>query len=96
MAFTEEQIAKLTTTLAGDIELYNEIIKHDQELTESITKTKEEVTSITNKLADSEAREQKYLSQISNLLSKIPVGETRQTASFEQQIEAIKNTSWSK
>lgn len=96
MAFKEEQIAKLTTSLAGDIELYNEIIKHDQELSENITKAQEEITSIKDKLTDSEAREQKYLSQISNLLSKIPIGETKQTASFEQQIEAIKNTSWSK
>lgn len=96
MAFKEEQIAKLTTSLAGDIELYNEIIKHDQDLSENITKAQEEITSIKDKLADSEAREQKYLSQISNLLSKIPIGETKQTASFEQQIEAIKNTSWSK
>lgn len=96
MAFKEEQIAKLTTSLAGDIELYNEIIKHDQELSETVTKAQEEITSIQDKLADSEAREQKYLSQISNLLSKIPIGETKQTASFEQQIEAIKNTSWSK
>lgn len=96
MAFKEEQLNKLTTTLATDIDLYNEVLAHEQEQTESLTKAKEEVTSITNKLKDSETREQKYLSQISNLLSKIPVGETKHTASLEQQAQVIKDTKWTK
>lgn len=96
MAFKDEHLNKLTTTLASDIDLYNEVIKHEQELSETVVKAQEEVTNISNKLADSEAREQKYLSQISNLLGKIPVGETQKSASFEQQIQAIKDSKWSK
>lgn len=96
MAFKDEQLTKLTTILSSDIELYNDIITHEQELNEEVIKKDEELTSITNKLADSENREQKYLGQISNLLSKIPVGETQKTASFEQQIQAVKDSKWAK
>lgn len=96
MAFKDEALTKLTTTLASDIELYNEVIQHEQELSEQITKKDEDVTSLTNKLADSEAREQRYLEQISNLLGKIPVGETQQTVSFEQKVQTVKETGWKK
>lgn len=96
MAYTEEQLMKLTTVMAEDIDLYNEIIAHEQKQEELIVSNQDEKTLLENKLKDSESREQKYLGQISNLLGKIPVGETKQTQSFEQKLEEIKNKEWKK
>lgn len=96
MAYTDEQLMKLTTIMAEDVELYNEIIAHEQKQEETILSHQDERTLLENKLKDSENREQKYLGQISNLLSKIPVGETKQTQSFEQKLEEIKNKEWTK
>lgn len=96
MAFKEETLAQLTTALSGNIDLYNEIINneqaHDATLAEKDTLLKE----TSEKLEKSEERGQQYLGQISNLLSKIPVGKTEQNKTAEQKIEEIKNQKWTK
>lgn len=94
MALTEELLAKLTTSLSGDIDTYNEVINSFQESENEVKTVTEELTETTKKLEDSEARGANYLGQISNLLSKIPVGETQTDVSFEQKVEAIKNERW--
>lgn len=92
----QETIAKLTQALAGDTELYNTVINevqtNDAALAEKDTKIKE----VTTKLEESEQRGQNYLGQISNLLSKIPVGNTAVPQSFEAKLAEFKDTAWTK
>lgn len=96
MSFDEETLAKLTTSLSGDVELYNKVINFAQEKEQEITQVKQEIADTKAKLEESEQRGQQYLGQISNLLSKIPVGTSQAPQSMEQKIEEIKNRSWAK
>lgn len=96
MPFDEETLAKLTTTLAEDVELYNEVINIMQEKDAEIEQVKEELTENKRKLEEAEERGQQYLGQISNLLSKIPVGNTQVPQTLEQKIEEVKKREWTK
>lgn len=96
MPFDEETLAKLTTTLAGDVELYNKVINTMQEKETEIERAKEELTEVQQKLEQAEERGQQYLGQISNLLSKIPVGNSQVPQTLEQKIEEVKNRGWEK
>lgn len=94
--FDSETLAKLTTELAGDTELYNKVLNTMQEKEREILSTREELETYKSKLEEAEKRGQQYLNQISNLLAKIPVGESRTPQTFEQKLEEIKNRPWSK
>lgn len=96
MALKPETIKKLTTSLAGDVELYNEIINEVQTGEATLTEKEKEIETTKAKLEEAEQRGQQYLGQISNLLSKIPVGNANTPKSMEQKIEEIKNRSWEK
>ena len=96
MTINEELLAKLTTSLSGDIETYNEVINIFQESENALELSKKDLEETSKKLEDSEARGANYLAQISNLLSKIPIGETQTNVSYEQKVEAIKNEKWTK
>lgn len=94
--FDEETLAELTTSLAGNVELYNKVVNAYQEKQNKIDETTQELKETKTKLEETEQRGQQYLSQISNLLSKIPVSNTNTPLSMEQKIEEIKNRSWEK
>ena len=96
MPFDEETLAKLTTQLSGDVELYNKVINTMQEKEQEIMNTREELQSYKEKLEEAEKRGQQYLNQISNLLAKIPVGNSQTPQTFEQKLEEIKNRPWTK
>jgi len=66
-----------------------QLASHEREKEKEIQTTKQ-------KLEEAEQRGQQYLGQISNLLSKIPVGSSQAPQSIEQKIEEIKNRSWQK
>lgn len=94
--FDSETLAKLTTELAGDVDLYNKVINTMQEKEQQILQARDELNTYKQKLEEAEQRGQQYLNQISNLLAKIPVGESRTPQTFEQKLEEIKNRPWSK
>lgn len=94
--FDSETLAKLTTELSGDTELYNTVINTMQEKEREILSTREELENYKKKLEEAEKRGQQYLNQISNLLAKIPVGKSETPQTFEQKLEEIKNRPWSK
>lgn len=94
--FDSETLAKLTTELAGDTELYNKVLNTMQEKEREILSTREELNTYKQKLEEAEKRGQQYLNQISNLLAKIPVGKSETPQTFEQKLEEIKNRPWSK
>lgn len=94
--FDSETLAKLTTELAGDVDLYNKVINTMQEKEQQILQARDELNVYKQKLEEAEQRGQQYLNQISNLLAKIPVGESRTPQTFEQKLEEIKNRAWSK
>lgn len=96
MVISEELMGKLTTSLSGDIDTYNEVINIFQEQETAQSTLSNELNEVKAKLDESEARGQNYLTQISNLLSKIPIGENKSTASYEQKLEEIKNRKWGK
>ncbi|HXS61143.1 MAG TPA: hypothetical protein VN703_10080 [Candidatus Sulfopaludibacter sp.] len=96
MPLDQETLAKLTTSLANDIDLYNKIINEVQTTDSTISELENEINSTKTKLDEAEQRGQNYLGQISNLLSKIPVGETQAPQSMEAKMEEIKNRSWQK
>lgn len=96
MPLDNETLAKLTTTLSSDVELYNKIINEVQTNDSTIAEKDQEIQSTKGKLEEAEQRGQQYLGQISNLLSKIPVGNSAAPQSMEQKIEEIKNRSWKK
>jgi prophage DNA circulation protein len=96
MPLPQEILAKLTTALSGEVELYNNIINTIQESDSAIETIKSDLTTNAQKLLDAEARGQNYLGQISNLLSKIPIGATAQNVSIEQKMEEIKKQQWTK
>lgn len=91
-----ETLAKLTTSLSSDVELYNKIINEVQTNDSAIAEKDQEIQTTKAKLEEAEQRGQQYLGQISNLLSKIPVGNSSAPQSMEQKIEEIKNRSWEK
>lgn len=94
--FDSETLAKLTTELAGDTELYNKVLNTMQEKEREILSTREELNTYKQKLEEAEKRGQQYLNQISNLLAKIPVGKSETPQTFEQKLEEVKNRPWSK
>jgi chromosome segregation ATPase len=94
--FDSETLAKLTTELAGDTELYNKVINIMQEKEQEIVSTREELEDYKRKLEEAEQRSQQYLNQISNLLSKIPIGNSQTPQTFEQKLEEIKNRPWTR
>lgn len=94
MAFDQETLAKLTTTLSSDVELYNKIVNEVQVNDSALAEKEQEIQTMKAKLEETEIRGQQYLGQISNLLSKIPVGNSSAPQSLEQKIEEIKNRSW--
>lgn len=96
MALDQETLAKLTTTLSSDVELYNTIINEVQTNDATLAEKDQEIQNTKAKLEESEQRGQQYLGQISNLLSKIPVGNASAPQSMEAKIEEIKNRSWEK
>lgn len=96
MPFDEETLAKLTTSLAGDVDLYNKVINIMQEKEQEILQAREELDSYRQKLDEAEKRGQQYLNQISNLLAKIPIGNSQTPQTFEQKLEEIKNRPWTK
>lgn len=96
MALDQETIGKLTTALAGDIELFNTVINNEQETVTLIAEKTQEIETIKSTLDETEQRSQQYLGQISNLLSKIPVGNANAPQSFDAKIEEIKNRDWVK
>lgn len=96
MPLDQETLAKLTTSLSSDVELYNKIINEVQTNDTAIADKEAEIQKTREKLEESEQRSQQYLGQISNLLSKIPVGNTAAPQSIEQKIEEVKNRAWQK
>lgn len=96
MPFDEETLAKLTTQLSGDVELYNKVINTMQEKEQEILSAREELAQYKQKLEEAEQRGQQYLNQISNLLAKIPIGNSQTPQTFEQKLEEIKNRPWTK
>lgn len=96
MALDNETLAKLTTSLSGDVELYNTIINEVQQNDSAIAEKEQQLQEMQQKLEQTEERGQQYLGQISNLLSKIPVGGSNAPQSMEQKIEEIKQRSWQK
>jgi rubrerythrin len=96
MAYKQETLAALTTALSGNIELYNEIINNEQTHDADLATKETELTEVKTKLKEAEERGQQYLGQISNLLSKIPVGKTETSKTAEQKIDEIKNRKWEK
>lgn len=96
MPFDEETLAKLTTQLSGDVDLYNKVINTMQEKEQEILSAREELQSYKEKLEEAEKRGQQYLNQISNLLAKIPIGNSQTPQTFEQKLEEIKNRPWTK
>lgn len=96
MALKQETLAKLTTTLASDLDLYNEVVNEFQTNETELTKRDEAIAEIRNKHQESETRNDQYLKQISNLLSKIPVGNNSTPQTVEDQLQAIKERAWSK
>jgi len=96
MPLDQETLSKLTTSLATDIELYNKIINEVQTNDSAIAEKDKEIESTKSKLSEAEQRGQQYLTQISNLLSKIPVGNAGAPQSMEAKLEEIKNRSWTK
>ena len=96
MPFDEETLAKLTTSLASDVELYNKVINVVQEKETEVEQVKEELQETRSKLEQAEQRGQQYLGQISNLLSKIPVGNPQVPQTFEQKVDEIKQRDWTK
>lgn len=92
----EETLAELTTSLAGNVELYNKVINTFQEKEQAIEQTRQQLEETKSKLEESEARGHQYLNQISNLLSKIPVSRSEAPQSIEQKIEEIRNRAWKK
>jgi len=91
-----ETLAKLTTSLAGDVDLYNKVINIMQEKEQQILQAREELNTYKQKLEEAEKRGQQYLNQISNLLAKIPVGNSQTPQTFEQKLEEIKKRPWTK
>jgi len=96
MPLDQETLAKLTTSLSGDVDLYNKVVNVVQESDSAIAEKEQEIQTTKAKLEEAEQRGQQYLGQISNLLSKIPVGSSEAPKSLEQKIEEIKNRSWEK
>lgn len=96
MPLNPEVLAKLTTSLASDVDLYNTIINEVQTNDTAITEKETEIQTIKQKLEESELRGSQYLGQISNLLSKIPVGTTQTPQSVDQKFKEIQERSWSK
>lgn len=94
--FDSETLAKLTTELAGDTELYNKVLNIMQEKEQELVNTREELQTYKSKLEEAEQRGQQYLNQISNLLAKIPVGNSQTPQTFEQKLEEVKNRPWSR
>lgn len=94
--FDSETLAKLTTSLAGDVDLYNKVINTMQEKEQQILQARDELNTYKQKLEEAEKRGQQYLNQISNLLAKIPVGNSQTPQTFEQKLEEVKNRPWSK
>lgn len=96
MPLDPEILSKLTTSLSGDIELYNTIVNEVQQNDAALAEKEQEIQDTKAKLSEAEERGQQYLGQISNLLSKIPVGNSNAPQSMEQKIDEIKNRSWEK
>lgn len=96
LTLDEETLGKLTTTLASDVDLYNKVINTLQEKESEIQRAKQELEETKSKLQQAEERGQQYLGQISNLLSKIPVGNAETPKTMEQKIEEIKNRAWTR
>lgn len=96
MPMDQETLAKLTTSLSSDVELYNKVINVVQESDAAIAEREQEIQTTKAKLEEAEQRGQQYLGQISNLLSKIPVGNSETPKSMEQKIEEVKNRNWTK
>lgn len=96
MPLDQETLAKLTTSLSSDVDLYNMIVNEVQQNDALIEEKENEIQSTKQKLEEAEQRGQQYLGQISNLLSKIPVGNASAPQSLEQKMEEIKNRSWTK
>jgi len=96
MALHADVLAKLTTTLAGDLELYNAIIEEVQLADETIAKKDETIVESKNKLEQLEESNHKYLGQISNLLARIPVGASETPVTVEQKLQEISDRAWSK
>lgn len=94
--FDSETLAKLTTSLAGDVDLYNKVINTMQEKEQEILQARDELNTYKQKLEEAEKRGQQYLNQISNLLAKIPVGNSQAPQTFDQKLEEIKNRPWTK
>lgn len=96
MPLDQETLAKLTKSLAGDTELYNKVINEVQQNDAAISEKEQEIQTTKAKLEEAEQRGQQYLGQISNLLSKIPVGNTAAPQSLDQKMEEIRQRSWTK
>jgi peptidoglycan hydrolase CwlO-like protein len=96
MSFDPETLTKLTTTLSGDVDLYNKVINIVEEKDQTISQHQQEKQEIQTKLEKSEENNHKFLGQISNLLAKIPVGNSTTPVSMEQKIEEVKNRTWAK
>lgn len=96
MPLNEETLGKLTTTLAGDTELYNTVINEIQTYETTLQEKDNTIQQITEEKQNLEARSHEYLNQISNLLSKIPVGTSNAPQSLEAKLEEVKNRSWTK
>lgn len=87
-------LAKLTEKLSGDVDTYNQLINHVQNDNDEITQMTQARAEAEAKLADAEQRGAGYLDQISNLLSRIPIGNNSPTKTQEQAVEEIKNREW--
>jgi DNA repair ATPase RecN len=92
----QETLAKLTTALAGDTELYNTVINEVQTNEAALAEKDTKIKEVSTKLEEAEQRGQNYLGQISNLLSKIPVGNTAVPESFESKLSQVKDSAWTK
>lgn len=96
MALTPETFAKISTTLSTDIELYEAVIKEVKETDEQLAAKTEELTTLNTNYKVLEERNNGYLNQIANLVSKIPIGATQKPQSFEDKLQAAKSETWTK
>lgn len=93
---TPETYAKLTTTLSGDIDLYETVIKEIKEQDDQLAEKTETLTKLNTDYKVLEERNNNHLNQISNLVSKIPMGTVQKPQSFEDKLQAAKTESWKK
>lgn len=91
----EQMELELAEALAGNDDLYNKIMDRNVTHAADVSRLNGEKESLEGALAAAKEREQKLLQQISNLLSRVPIGNAAPTEqSYDDKMKAILNQSW--